>query len=239
MSQWISQQFAMYALFFLISTFVVASESMTKHVIFLEGSQGSGKTYLANHLPNNINVDDVIYRIINVPEPYEEWESNGIIDLYKTNFNELTPLFQSAIMSSLTRVLHDALKAALHNDILIVNRSVHGAFHVYFDIFKNPTYVGNELVKFTYKSLDLGIPALYIFMDTLPEVCFERILSRNRADEAATMTMDYIKLQHQRYTNLFQNILPKYEEINIHNESNSDVSVIDAIKMQIRKNLKK
>jgi hypothetical protein len=83
-------------------TIVFSVHCYTKHVVFLEGPQGSGKTYFANHLPHYLVINEQTHHLIHVEEPYDNWSESGIIHAFKTNFKEYTPLFQSAIMSSLS-----------------------------------------------------------------------------------------------------------------------------------------
>jgi deoxyadenosine/deoxycytidine kinase len=219
----------------LVFALIAMCHCHTRHIVFLEGTQGSGKTYFARHLPKNLNVDGLVHRLVDIEEPYEDWSNSGIIDTFKSNLQEFNPLFQCAIMASLTTVLREAVQKARHTDILIVNRSIHGAFHVYFDIFKTDGYRGNEIVRYIYNQLDLGLPSLYIFLDTPPELAHERIISRNRADEARTMTFDYVKLQHDKYTNLFKNVLTKHEEITTYYYHVDDANAIEAIKDHVRR----
>jgi hypothetical protein len=73
-------------------------------------------------------------------------------------------------------------------------------------------------------------------MDTPSDVCFQRILSRDRADEKVTMTQAYVELQREKYVNLFENIFARHEEINVHYYNDDSLSVISAIRDQVHRN---
>jgi len=78
-------------------------KAYSRNIIFLDGAQGSGKTYLSYKLPQFIEIAGVRHNLIIVSEPYDKWQVSGALAILKSNITHYNIDFQMYIMASLVR----------------------------------------------------------------------------------------------------------------------------------------
>ena len=168
----------------------------------VEGNIGTGKSTLIEILKKNLNVDIVF-------EPIKKWQSikgeQNLLDLFYKDIDRWAYTFQS--YAFVTRVLEQEENFKKNvSGIQVLERSVYSDRYCFakncFELGKL-TAMEWELYKEWFKWLVEGYtkrPDGFIYLKTKPEVCYSRILKRNRQEESA-VPLDYIKLLHNKHEN--------------------------------------
>lgn len=123
------------------------------------------------------------------------------------------------------------------NDILVVDRSIHSAYHVYLKLLSKQDVHQQALSKLIYEELDLKYESLLVYLSTTPIVCFQRIVARNRADEARTISLEYITQQMDLFEGMIEQ-LGNFTEFHIHKYDHTATGALDTLIDVIRKYIK-
>lgn len=178
------------------------SSSLTapSRCFIIEGNIGAGKTVFLKMLRDYLNVQ-VVY------EPVEKWQHvlNGqnLLDKFYADTNRWAYTFQT--YAFVTRVMAQEAHA-LHNPhkIQVLERSV---FSDRYCFAKN-LYEQGKMNALEWKLycewfawLVEGYvrkPDGFIYLQTSPETCFQRISKRNRSEESA-IPLEYLKQLHDKH----------------------------------------
>jgi deoxyadenosine/deoxycytidine kinase len=188
-------------------------------IITVEGNIGSGKSTLLKNLENFKNEN-----IVFVPEPVSEWLNiksgdKNALELFYENQKENSFWFQ--VLAYITR-LRNLLNIIENNPykIIICERSIYTDKYVFakmlheagnisdiewqtysywFDTFKNKT------------KLDL-----ILYVNTLPDECYNRIIKRSRPEEVDKISKEYLITCHQKHIDWFQETDSKIINIDGH-----------------------
>ena len=162
--------------------------------ISLEGNIGAGKSTLIKALGDSAVIVD---------EPVQEWmdlkDSNGmsILELFYDDPYRYAYTFQHASMMTRTQKVDEAMNRG-YPEVLLSERSL----VTDHEIFVKTLHKDGTLTDLEYKlycmTLQMFIenrgvyPSAFIYIDTPPEVCLERIRKRARHGEER-ITLEYLR----------------------------------------------
>jgi len=165
----------------------------------IEGNIGSGKSTLVDMLKQYLKKSSTA-DIIFVPEPVDVWETikddNGetIISKFYADLNKYAFSFQMMAYISRISLLRKIIKK--HPDaILITERSVFTDKNVFAKMLYDDDKIEDVNYQIYLKWFDEFTNELpicnNIYVRTTPEICYERVIKRNRNGE--TISLDYLK----------------------------------------------
>jgi deoxyadenosine/deoxycytidine kinase len=158
-------------------------------IIFIEGNIGSGKTTFLEKLKKDNYIENVCY----ITEDVENW--NYLSKFYK-NPKEFCYELQIEIIYSKLNQIKNNLN---NNQILVIERS----FLTCFLFSLNSFFDGNLNIKQLTNLYDLCLKNImdinklfkkisYLYINTTPVICMQRIILRNRECEK-NIKIEYIK----------------------------------------------
>lgn len=171
-------------------------------IISIEGNIGSGKSTFFNTLKKyfskNYNCNGK--RIHFIEEPVDIWENikdsngNSILKCFYENKEKYSFPFQIlAYISRLSKML-DIINSRKY-DIIITERCVFSDRNVFAKMLHNTGNMNEHEWKIYDMWFDAFIKQLptitFVYLKTSPEVCLERINTRNR--EGENISIDYLK----------------------------------------------
>lgn len=167
--------------------------------LIVEGNIGAGKSTFLRILEKRLQVQ-VVY------EPHEAWQSVGgenLLDRFYSDTKRWAYTFQS--YAFVTRVLaQEQHVLTCKYPTQVLERSVYSDRYCFA---KNCYEMGvmNALEWKLYQEWFSWLVDLYtvkphgfIYLQTDPEICFERLKKRNRSEEQ-TVSLDYIKKLHDKH----------------------------------------
>jgi deoxyadenosine/deoxycytidine kinase len=144
--------------------------------IVIDGNIGSGKT-------TQLNILSKLGYKVNC-EPIDEWP----LDLFYRDKDRWAFLLQMSI-----------LKSFLDKDGLIWERSPESSREVFWKMLNQGTPEEERIYKYFYEKYSWS-PDIHIYIRTDPEICLQRILSRNQTGDTR-IDMEYISKVHMYYEN--------------------------------------
>ena len=154
-------------------------------LISIEGNIGTGKTTLLKSLQNN--------KYKSVYEPVDEW-GDWLNLFYKDKRNAFG--FNMKILHS--------YQSKLKDENIISERSPFTSKEIFYKLAlkeKFSSYCEYNLYC-DYYDLLARIPDYFIYIQTDPEVCLERIKNRNRKEEE-NISLEYLKELHKYHENVY------------------------------------
>jgi len=124
---------------------------------------------------------------------------------------------------------------ARSNDILVVDRSMHSAYYVYLHLFGELDNKRSTFATLMHNELDEKQDAFFVYMDTQAIVCYDRIIKRNRADEATTITLQYIEQQHALFDIMLQKLASYHPELTIYKYDHTTDDANEQLQQAINK----
>lgn len=167
--------------------------------IMVEGNVGAGKSTFLKIINDALDVQ-IVY------EPHTKWQNVGgtnLLDCFYKETNRWAYTFQS--YAFVTRVLETENFAKKHpNTTLIVERSVYSDRYCFArGCFEQGTM--NALEWKLYQEWFAWLvgnytqkPQGFIYLQTDPTVCYERMKKRNRTEESA-VSLDYLTTLHKKH----------------------------------------
>lgn len=176
-------------------------------IVSIEGNIGSGKSTLLKKMREKYSKNN---NIVFVDEPVDDWESikdqNGtsMLQLFYQNQNKHAFAFQMMAFVSRLSKLKEAI-AKNPNAIIITERSLHTDKMVFAQMLRDSNNIAFEhhqiyLKWFDTFSADYSINKI-IYVNTPPEICYERIATRSRNGES-TIPLDYLTNCHAYHNNM-------------------------------------
>lgn len=176
----------------MINPIIMQRHKQKKLVISIEGNIGSGKStlikYLKEHLPKRLKNDPIIF----LPEPVAEWETIRDIDgkSMLENFYEDKKKysFPFQIMAYATRLslIYNAVRNN-PNSIIITERCLRTDKHVFLQMLYDTDLIEQMMYQIYTKLFDIFSNDYEvdrtIYISTRPDVCYDRIVTRNRMGE--------------------------------------------------------
>ncbi len=167
--------------------------------LIVEGNIGAGKSTFLRLLNEQLDVH-VVY------EPHEQWqdvEGHNLLDKFYSDTSRWAYTFQT--YAFITRILEAERQAhTTDKQNLILERSVYSDRYCFA---KNAYEMGtmSSLEWTLYKQWFSWLvdtytvkPDGFIYLQTTPDTCFERMKKRNRSEEA-TVSHDYLTAIHQKH----------------------------------------
>ncbi|HBR70938.1 TPA: hypothetical protein DIC20_01625 [Candidatus Dependentiae bacterium] len=174
--------------------------SPVRQVFVIEGNIGAGKSTFLRLLDQRLQIDPVF-------EPHDKWQNVGdgenLLEKFYTDIRRWAYTFQT--YAFVTRVLEQ--ERQVHNcktGIQILERSVYSDRYCFA---KNCYEMGVmlplewQLYRDWFNWLVEGYttkPTGFIYLQTDPQVCYDRLRKRNRHEEAA-VPLDYLKRLHEKH----------------------------------------
>lgn len=174
---------------------------MPNYLISIEGNIGSGKSTIMEYFKKHTN-------FIFIDEPVKEWttikDSSGknCLELFYEDQEKNSFWFQ--ILAYITR-LRNVLETLKKNkdSIIISERSIYTDHYVFARMLYDSKFL-SEIEWKTYRYWfdtfveDTKLNTI-IYINTNPEICFERINKRNRKEEENKIPIDYLKKCHNKH----------------------------------------
>ena len=173
---------------------------MDQVIISVEGNISSGKSTFLNVIKEYNPQFNV------VPEPLHEWQnvtapncgSYNLFNLMSMDLQKYSFPFQMITLNSHIKMLSNAKR---FEGVSILERSYHTNLNVFTKIARDKGYINDPewtvynvymndyIIKPFGKKAISGI----VYVDTKPEVCYERLKPRGRIEEKG-VDLDYLKL---------------------------------------------
>lgn len=184
---------------------------MSPKIISIEGNIGSGKTTIIDKLTKHFENDD---SLIFLREPVDIWENikdidgKNILQKFYENPEEYAFSFQIMALTTRLELIKNKINENPDCSVIICERSLEADKEIFAKMLygdnkiKNIDYqIYNQLYnEFTKKYQAKGI----IYLETTPDVCYERMGKRNRLGEEG-VTLDYLKECNKYHTNWLGN----------------------------------
>ncbi len=164
--------------------------------IIVEGNIGAGKSTFLRILEEFSNTN-VVY------EPLEKWQEGDLLDKFYADTKRWAYTFQT--YAFVTRILaaEQAIRSSKKN-VQILERSIYSDRYCFAkNAFESKVMSPLEWQLYTewFDWLVDGytvLPDGFIYMNTTPEVCFNRMKQRNRLEESK-VSLDYLTSIHQKH----------------------------------------
>ncbi len=170
-------------------------------IILIEGNIGSGKSTLLQLMKDKYsNRSDVHF----VDEPVSEWmtikdNNKTILELFYSDKDKYSFTFQILAYITRLRLLLDAVEK-FPNDTIICERSIFTDKYVFAKMLKEQGYIDNiqwKTYNYWFDTFKNKVNAdCIIYVNTEPQVCYNRIKMRNRNGES-DIPMDYLEHCHR------------------------------------------
>ena len=162
-------------------------------IITIEGNIGSGKSTLLQHLKEKYNANQTTSNIIFLREPVDEWENikdeNGTTILQKFYADQKAYSFSFQMMAYISRLA--LLKEAIENNpnaIIITERSLITDKMIFAKMLYdsgNIQHVDYQIYSKWFDCFAKDYPInKAIYVNSSPEVCYDRIHERSRLGES-------------------------------------------------------
>lgn len=170
---------------------------MSFKIISIDGNIGSGKSTLLSHLKSKLNVDNVVF----LKEPVDEWEKitdkEGKTILQNFYEDQKKYSFSFQMLAYITRL--NIIKEAIKNNpnaIIITERSLYTDKMVFAKMLFDDGLI-NEIDYQIYSHLFDSFASEYpvhkiIYVNTLPNICIDRIKKRSRTGET-NIQLEYLE----------------------------------------------
>ena len=177
-------------------------EANRAKTFMLEGNIGAGKSTFLKMLSNsNIQADMIL-------EPTDQWQHIGvdgnILDLFYKDTSRWAYTFQSYAFITRVKAQIESLAAPEGQAVQVFERSVYCDRYCFArNCFEAGTMSNVEwqIYKEWFDWLitaHVPLPTGFIYLRTDPEVCYERLLKRNRSEESG-VPLSYLTSLHNRH----------------------------------------
>ena len=174
------------------------------YVISIEGNIGSGKSTFLKYFVKFCHEKKINHKVIN--EPIDLWQNfeQSNINLLKLYYDDPVRwafIFQSYVQLTLFEQIKDTLKC---RSLIMTERSLFSSYFVFTNLLYTLNYIDTICFKILRKSfhlltsLDYFKIDLIIYLQTKPEIAYERVSSRNRKGEK-NIDFNYVKKLHVYY----------------------------------------
>lgn len=167
----------------------------------LEGNIGAGKSTFLKLIQNNVGAEVIL-------EPTDQWqhvgEDGNILDLFYKDTPRWAYTFQSYAFITRVKAQADSLANPASSPVQIMERSVYCDRYCFARNCYEAGTMSNvewQIYKEWFDWLidnHVQTPSGFIYLKTDPEVCYQRLLKRNRSEESG-VPLSYLKSLHKRH----------------------------------------
>ncbi len=173
---------------------------MSPIIIYVEGNIGTGKSTFLKNLDNDVLKRQYKYDVIY--EPVEDWQNIGILDKFYTDPERYCYLFQSYCLFTRFKLLKRIDKKD-NLDFVFIERSIFSDKHVFANGCKQIGQMNDieyQIYNSWFNHFNTIHPTSYyhIYLRLDPEVCLQRINTRNRSEESG-IKIEYLNLLHTKH----------------------------------------
>ena len=163
--------------------------------IVISGSIGSGKSTQIKHLQDEFQ-NHASVQII--PEAVDEWIKDGWLQKFYSDQKKYSLGFQF-------RVLQSQINLPNIDGLTIIERSPHTTVEIFSKQLTEDGMVTQEGYKsiLNFAEYNNWEPTCFIYIQTPPEICHQRILERSR-DAESTISLEYLQNLHQKHEEFHQ-----------------------------------
>lgn len=169
-------------------------------ILVVEGNIGAGKSTFLKLIKEYLNLEIIF-------EPHQRWQSVGgtqnLLELFYTDTQRWAYTFQS--YAFITRIMEQEAQVALHPQAVhLSERSVFSDRYC----FAKSAYENGFMTSLEWKlyqewfswlvDRSLTMPQGFIYLQTDPRVCYERIAKRARYEEI-TISLEYLNQLHDKH----------------------------------------
>jgi len=200
-------------------------------IISLEGNIGAGKSTLLSALEKKYSGSKEIRFL---KEPVDEWASikdaEGATILSKFYAEPKTYAFSFQIMAYATRLraLQQLVEANPDCKIIICERSLDADKHIFAKMLHDDGTIESVMYQIYDKYFELYESAFQlnavVYVNTDPEICFQRVSKRAREGENA-IPLDYLKNCHSYHEKWLLSTNLQVLHLNTNAEATFDLSV--------------
>lgn len=206
--------------------------------VSIEGNIGSGKSTLLNHLKLKFSGNA---KYIFLDEPLHLWESirdesgeNMIQKFYKNQEKYSFPFQIMAYTSRLSVVksVFESIGNILDHYVIIGERCLGTDRHVFAEMLYKHGKMEPVCYQIYLNLFDifatLHPPNVIIYVDTSPEICYERVNKRSRSGEEI-ISLDYLQSCHEHHVQFINDAMSNTKQfiiqgnIDIHDDKNPNV----------------
>ncbi|CAG4975713.1 unnamed protein product [Colias eurytheme] len=169
--------------------------------VSIEGNIGSGKSTCIKHFEKYKNVEKH-------PEPIQEWRNvsgHNLLGLLYSDLNKWTFAFQHYVHLSRLKI-QTSPPSTPDITVKMFERSVQNSRHCFVENAKKQNFLEDPQYQvllswfdYTEKNLDISLD-LIVYLRTTPEVVWERMMKRGRAEESE-VPLEYLQQVHDSYEN--------------------------------------
>lgn len=183
------------------------SNSINQKSFIIEGNIGAGKSTFLKMVKGYLNVQAVF-------EPHQKWQNVGgsgenILEKFYNDTHRWAYSFQT--YAFITRIMEQEEHAKVNTyPVQVLERSVYSDRYCFAqNCFESGTMNALEWKLyqewFTWLVDNYTVkPTGFIYMQTDPLICYERLLKRNRSEEAA-VPIEYLERLHEKHENWLVN----------------------------------
>jgi len=197
---------------FLRDTIKSQRQSQKRLIVSIEGNIGSGKStlikYLKQHLPKRLKNNHIIF----LPEPVAEWETirdnvgKSMLENFYEDKKKYSFPFQIMAYATRLSLIYNASRNN-PNSIIITERCLRTDRHVFLQMLYDADLIEQMMYQIYTKLFDIFSNDYEadrtIYISTLPNVCYDRIITRNRTGEN-NISIEYLT-ECDRYHDMMMN----------------------------------
>ena len=165
--------------------------------VVIDGSIGAGKSTLMRNLKTKLISNSKIYNIFE--ENVSSWMEEGWLHKYYTNIPRYASSFQTRVLLSHIEQKQNAISG--ENIVNIFERSAITTVNVFSKMLVDDgslDILEMNLHKQILEMFNYQKPDLLIYLDTSPELSYERLLKRSRNGET-DITLEYLRKLNDMY----------------------------------------
>lgn len=197
-------------------------------VVSVESDIAAGKTTFINTMilrPHDVN-SNFIFMV--VPEPVDQWKKIMIGDVdilteFYKNMKETALPFQLVALLTRKLLFDQKMKEAKETEtstgktvILITERTIHSDRHIFAKMLHDDEFINDAgIVAYNMWNDEFSKGAnvdKILYFTTPPEVCYQRVRSRNRPGEEG-ITLEYLKKCQEAHDSFYEEVISKSDHI--------------------------
>jgi len=178
---------------------MISPTAPTRPSVAVVGNIGSGKSTFLRALGNACPTFKVIY------EPVEAWRESGMLGLFYEDKEKYACMFQMAAFVSRAELIENEVERCDPVLIPLMERCLESDRRVFAEQLRAEGMINNaswktytDMYNYLIKKVDSTAPKCLVYLDTDPQVCFERMQERGRPEETH-ITIEYLSALHMRH----------------------------------------